>query len=64
MSLDDGRRPVATCGLGRDLTRIPEARVPTDRAGLTDTEALGRMLPRGSCFYRFDDTLTQIDQQS
>ena len=29
MSLDGGRGPVAARGLGGDLARIPEARVPT-----------------------------------
>lgn len=63
MDFDSGRVPVATRGLGRDLTRVPEARVPADRAGLPDTEALGRLPARRCRFDRCDHPLAQIDQQ-
>ena len=45
-------------------TRVPEARVPPDRAGLPDTKALGRLPQRRSRFEGFDDTLAQNDLQS
>ena len=61
ISLDGGRGPVTARGLGGDLARVPEARVLPDRAGLPDTEALGRLPPRRSRFDRFDDSLAQID---
>jgi hypothetical protein len=58
MGFEGRRGPVAACGLGRNLALVAEARVPTDCAGLPDTEALCRLTPRRS---RFDDSLAQID---
>lgn len=43
MGLDGGWRAITARGLGRDLTRVPEAFVPADRPGFPDPEAHGRL---------------------
>lgn len=57
------RVAVAADGLGRDLSVLSEAPMPTDRAGGPDTEAFRRLTPRDSRFNRENYPLTQIDRQ-
>lgn len=50
--------------LGRDPSFLPEALVPAERAGRSDTEAFSRLTARCARFNRGDHTLAQIDRQA
>ena len=62
MRLDGGCGPLTTSRQGRDLALLLETLVAADRAGRTDTKALGCLSARGSRFDRRDHPLSQIQR--